>query len=287
MQSAQAEAINQGLSGRLKSNFVDNFMKNPPAKALEQASKDAQYATLQQKTALGQAASGLQKKLGPLGHFIAPFTRMPGAAATDLINYSPVGAVKTVIQNIGKGKFDQRDLAMGLGRATTGTAIMAVGAALMSAGRMTGEYPTNKDQQAQWQLEGKQANSILVNGKWQSIGSLGPFADALLAGGQASEGAQKNGTTGAISQGTAGGLKAITNQPYLQGLSGAMNAINTPSQATSFLDQSAGSLIPVGVKQLAVATDPYQRQTTAGNPLTSIKNSVTNGIPILDRKSVV
>ena len=40
------------------------------------------------------------------------------------INYSPVGIVKTIAENIGKGKFDQRMFAQGIGRGITGTGVL-------------------------------------------------------------------------------------------------------------------------------------------------------------------
>lgn len=288
-QQAEAQALTQGLKGAEKTSFVKEFVAHPSPDALDAAAKDAQYATLQQKTAIGQAASGFQQKLGPLGQVIAPFTRIPGAVATDLIDYSPAGAAKTVIQNIGKGKFNQRDLAQGLGRAATGTAVAAIGAALMNAGRMTGAFPTDPKEQALWQREGKQPNSILVGNKWQSIGSLGPAAQALLAGGQYAAGTQQKGLVGGVQQGAAGALRAITDQPYLTGVSGALNAINTPTQAQSFYDQTAGSIVPTGLAQVAKATDPLQRQTSVGGPngpIQSVKNAITNRIPGLREKNL-
>ena len=285
-QQGEAAALNSGLKGAEKTSFIKDFINNPSKDALANASKDAQYATLQQKTALGSAASGFQQKLGPVGQVIAPFTRIPGAVATGLANYSPAGPVKEVIQQIHAGNFDQRSLAQAIGRGVTGTGIMAVGAALMNKGLMTGPYPTNRDQQAQWQLEGKQPNSILVGGKWQSIGSLGPAAQGLLAGGQYAAGAKTGGVLGGIAQGSSGAVRSITDQPYLTGVSGAINAINTPTQATSFLDQTAGSLVPTGLKQLAVATDPLQRTTAVASPVTSVKNAITNGIPGLREQNL-
>src|SRR5258708_22114661 len=113
---------NQHLSGGAQEKFILDFIKNPTPDALKVAARDASYATFQQKTFLGQIASGLQKKAGPIGKIIAPFTRIPSAILTDAIDYTPVGAVKTIFQAVQRGQFtadSQRQLSQGLGRTIT------------------------------------------------------------------------------------------------------------------------------------------------------------------------
>lgn len=303
MQQAQAEAINQGLKGADRQAFIQKFMANPPKDAYERAQTDAQYASSQQHTALGAAASGLQHNLGPVGQVIAPITRIPGAVATQMINYSPAGFVKTAgkaIADKAKGnEFDQRAFAQGTGRAVVGSGLMAGGAALMAQGRMSGAYPTDKGTQALWQQANIPENSVYVGGHafpnqpwknyggtWEQVGSPGgPAAQSMLAGGQAYQGYKKGGAAGLVEQGTAGAAKIATNQPYLTGISGVMTAINTPDQAKQFYDQTAGSVVPNFLRTAASATDPLQRQTSVQSPVTSMKNAITNGIPGLREKN--
>jgi hypothetical protein len=64
-----------------------------------------------------------------------------------------------------------------------------------------------------------------------------------------------------------------------------MGAVNTPAQAKTFLDQTAGSVVPNFVRDTATSTDPLQRQTSVQSPVTSMKNAVTNGIPGLREKN--
>lgn len=305
MQQGQAEALTQGLKGSEKQAFLKNFTENPTKQAQDTARTASEYATSQQKTALGQTASGLQHNLGPLGQFIAPITRIPGAVATQVINYSPIGIAKTatsaIIDGVKNGTFDQKKFSEGIGRGVTGTGIMYAGAQLANQGRMSGEYPTDRNEQALWQLENKPANSVYVGGNvtknqdgtfkrtggtWEQIGSAGgPAAQALLTGGAIGDGSKKGGAVGGIEQGISGGAKIVTDQPYLTGVSGAMSAIQTPDQAKSFYDQSAGSLIPNILRTAAGATDSSQRQTSVASPATSAKNAITNGIPGLREKN--
>lgn len=295
-QSAVADAKNRGLTGAERTKFIQDYQKNPPKQALEVADQAAQYSTNQQKTALGQAASGLQHTL-PGGQFIAPITRIPGAVATQVVNYSPAGFVKTAAQ-AGLDKragteFNQAGFSRGMARATIGTGLLAGGTALAAQGRVSGAYPKDRATQTLWQSANIPANSVYVGGKaypgapwkntggtWQQVSSPGGApVQAGLAGGAAYDGYKQGGVTQAVLQGGQGAAQIVSNQPYLTGLSGAMGAINTPNQAKSFLDQSAGSVVPNIVRDVAQATDPLQRQTAVASPITSMKNAVTNGIP--------
>jgi hypothetical protein len=177
---------------------------------------------------------------------------------------------------------------------------MAGGAALAAQGRISGAYPKDKATQTLWVNANIPANSVYVGGKaypnqpwkntggtWQQISSPGGAgAQALLTGGAAYNGYKQGGTVQAALQGGQGAAQIITNQPYLTGVSGAMGAINTPNQAKTFLDQTAGSVVPNFVRDYAQATDPLQRQTSVSNPVTSMKNAITNGIPGLREKNL-
>jgi hypothetical protein len=170
---------------------------------------------------------------------------------------------------------------------------MGGGAALATQGRVSGAYPKDKATQQLWTSANIPANSVYVGGKaypnepwrnsggtWQQVSSPGGAgAQAALTGGALVDGAKKGGVTGAALGGLQGAAQIITNQPYLTGVSGAMGAINTPSQAKSFFDQTAGSVVPNFIRDAASATDPLQRQTSVQGIGQSMKNAVTNGIP--------
>ena len=298
MQSAQADAHNLGLSGAEAAEHIKQYVADPPQTAIDEAQKASQFATSQQKTALGTIAGNIAKIPG--GRYIAPITRIPGAAATQVINYSPVGILKTFAENIGKGRFDQKAFSDGIGRGVTGSAIMGTGAYLALRGRVVTNYPADKATQQLYQAANVPGNPALyvggkaypnepwknTGGTWEQIGSPGGFAaQSLLAGAATAQAAKKGGVLGGVEGGVSGTAKIVTDQPYLTGISGAMTAINTPDQAKSFYDQSAGSLVPNALKYVATATDPLQRQTSVASPLTSAKNAITNGIPGLREKN--
>lgn len=277
---ATVDAKNLGLKGEEASAHIAEFMKEPPKEAADAAVHEGQVATFQQETALGKAATQIQK-LPVIGKIVAPFTKIPSAIATDLINASPVGAVRTILDGIKAAKSSegwtveaQRKFSQGLGTSITGTAIMIPGIALFRKGLITLGYPQDPKEQKLWAEEGKQPNSILIGGKWRSLGSIGPSGSALEIGGHIAKSlSQGNSLEQAVTDGFVGGAQSIEEQSYLRGISGAINALNDPGRyAGNFVKQTAGSIVPTAVSTVAAAGDKYQRQTNS--PLDAIKSRI-------------
>lgn len=256
---AGAAAINAGKSGNKA--FIENLVNNPTEQMIKTSVLDAERAVFQNKTALGSAINKAKtnfKKVssfgGAIADFIVPFTGVPSSVASQVINYTPVGLGKTIIENIGKGKFDQRAFSEGIGRGLTGTAVMAIGSTLMAKGLMTLDLPKSEKERQQWELEGKKPFSVLVGGKWRTIGSLGPQASVLLQGGYLQQGGP--------GQAVLGGLKQQKEQTFLKGISSAADAIDNPQgYAKGYAQSVARGIVPTIVGDYAAATDPLQRET--------------------------
>ncbi len=295
---ATTNAKNQGLHGTAKSAFVHDFVSKAtdasikdqsavphadfttPEGAAQRANAEANYTTFQNPTALSAAAAGLKKGL-PGSRYGLPFTQIPSSIAMKIVDYSPVGPIKEAIQQVHAGTFDQRALSQAIGRGATGTGIMALGTELAKKGLMSGGYPTDTKTRAQWALQGKTANSVLVGGKWRALSSLGPAGDALGVGAAYQAGLQGNkktpgNLTNAAIAGSVGGLSVLANSPYLQTLENTTAALQTPgTKANKLAEGLAGSVIPTGIANIATATDKNARQTN------SPKDAVTNKIPRL------
>lgn len=258
---AIAEAKNLGLKGEAYTSKISELVKNPTDQMLKYATMDAQTAVFQNKTALATAAKGIQKVPG--GEVLLPFAKTPSAAAMQLFNYSPAGIVKTIIENIGKGKFDQRMFSQGMGRGLTGTAVMAIGAALAKNGMITTSRPTSEKERNQWQLEGKGPNMIKIDGKWRGVGPLGPLGMGLAVGANFQQGFDQSGSfTGGLGAAAAGAGSALTQQTFLYGINQAINALNDPTRyGGTFIDNLAGSIVPTIVADVARATDEFERRT--------------------------
>jgi hypothetical protein len=294
-EQARTAAINQGLKGTAKSDFIKNFVNKPSPEALQIAQTAAQKFTNMNETLLGKAASGIQKT-PYVGKILAPFARVPGAIGTKaLVDWSPLGlgkAAMNVVNGIRKGNFDQRSFSQTVGRSLTGSAAGGVvGYELMQHGRMSLAAPNDPKEKALWLAEGKQANSIYVGGsvsknaggtskytggKWLSLNAFGPLGITWGLGGsyQAAR-AQGKDIPSSIVQAASGGGKVLASQPYLKGIAGVANAVNDPTRyAQQFYDSTVGSLIPAAVSQTARGTDTMQRQYTPG-----VTNTLKSEIP--------
>lgn len=276
---AKAEAINKGLKGKVKSDFISGFMDNPPETALARAQKEADYATFKNPTALGKAATGLKKPLGAVGDFVVPFTQVPASIATRIVERTPIGTATEMIKQIKNvkagGAFDQRAMSQAIGNGAFGPAIMGVGFALANQDLLTYGYPSDAKERKLWDSEGKQPYSVKVGDRWYSLNYLQPFGTLLAIGGQANK-ARKEGKdiTAIIGQGTATAGQSIMNQSFLKGIGGALDAISDPERSVrKYVEQTTSSTVPNFVRSFARAKDPTQRAPEG------IVEGIKSGIP--------
>lgn len=276
---AKAEALNKGLKGKAQSDFIKEFVANPPETALARAQKEADYATFKNPTVLGKAATGLKRPLGPVGDFIVPFTQVPASIATRIIERTPVGTANEMIRqivNVRKGgTFDQRAMAQSIGNGAVGASIMGIGYALAGDDKLTFGYPTDEKERKLWDAEGKQPFSVRVGDRWYSLNYLQPFGTLLAVGGQAKK-AMDDGQSlqAALGQGAATAGQAVMNQSFLKGVGGALDAISDPERSVrKYVEQTTSSIVPNFVRSGARAADEIQRAPEG------IVEGIKSGVP--------
>lgn len=263
MDQALAQGMNVGKKGKELVQFAEDLVQNPTEEMIRYAVADATISVFQNKTKLGEAARAIQK-IPVAGQVVLPFGRTPSAVAMQIINYSPIGIAKTIIENIGKGKFDQRLFSQGMGRGLTGTAILSIGYELAKKGLISLDSPiVNEREQELQKAEGKKANAIKVDGKWRSPTVLGPAGNLLLIGGQIQNALQTSGSaTEAMTKTVLGASKAFTEQTFLTGLKDAVNAVTDPARyAKSYLPNLIASFVPTAISDISRAVDPLERRT--------------------------
>ena len=294
---AKAIAINERLKGDERKARINQLINNPTNAMLENAKHDADMATFQQNTGLGQfvakgrQAGGITKKATDI---IMPFTGVPSAVADQLVNYSPFGVVKGVkqvadLRKAVKNGLDestitalQRKASTQLGRGITGTMLLGAGLALANAGLLSGQ-PRDDDEKRQWAAEGKKANALKIGNTWIPIDTLSPQM-ILAAAGANAESRIKNGQ-GALEAGlnTLGeGVKSWTEQGYMTGVKDALDTATGDKDLHKYAIQQATSLIPNGIRKVAAAMDDKARQVNYGDLGESIQNSIPlwrNGLP--------
>jgi hypothetical protein len=284
---ANAEVKNQGLKGDEAKAFYDDFMANPPKDALNTATKDAKYQTFQNDTALGKIVAGAKNSLRAQGHnktaamldFFVPFNNVPSAVASRLVTNTPIGTASTLIENIIKvrkgEKWDQRAVSQAVGRGMSGLPILAAGYALAQGGNVTGGYPATKAERDQWEAEGKQPNSIKVNGRWYSLNYIQPFATLLATGAKFAEAKQAGlNVEEQLTQSLNSAGNSLMSQSFLQGISGAMDAVKNPTEfGGRYIANTAAGIIPNVIRSAARAGDPLLRESEG------VVDGIKGGIP--------
>lgn len=262
---AIAQAKNQGLKGAEAKSFINNLVANPTDDMLKYAKQDAEVAVFQNRTILGETAKTIQK-IPAVGEVIVPFGRTPSSVVTQMINYSPVGIVKTIAENVGKGRFDQRLFAQGLGRGLTGSGVLYIGMEMAKKDIITTGYPKDERTRKQWELEGKKENSFYdpVNKKWRNVNVLGPAGNVLVMGAYLQNSINETGSfTQGVTEGLTGALASVKEQSFLQGVNQFTSAINDPQgYSAALLGGLESSIVPTIVGDVALASDPTQRNTT-------------------------
>ena len=261
-EQAKVSAINLKLKGKKAQAHVDNLIQNPTENMIKLASMDAETAVYINKTRLGDIARGIQKLPG--GEVVVPFGRTPSAVAMQIVNYSPVGAVKTIIANAGKGRFDQRAFSKGLGRSITGTAAMVIGVALYDNGLIALDRPKTEKERKLWELEGRIPNSVKIGDKWRTVQSFGPAGNLLVIGGHFRRAFQETGSpTAAMTEALGGSAKTFTEQTFMRGVSDFAELVTDPERSATFVAGGmVSSIIPTIVSDVARATDTKERKAS-------------------------
>lgn len=260
---AIAQAKNAGVKGAEREVFVQNLIENPTDEMLKYAAHDAEIAVFQNRTAAGDIARAIHQS-GTVGKIIVPFSRTPAAVATQIVNYSPVGTVIEVFKQIGKGEFDQRTFSQAVGRSVVGTAPLAIGAALFTAGLVTLDRPKSERERELQAAEGRKPNSILINGKWRSPEVLGPAGSLIIIGAHFQKNFEETGSpTQALAAAVAGGAKTFSEQTFVTGMNRALAAMSDPERAfETFFSGLAGSTVPTLIADIARTTDDVERRSS-------------------------
>jgi hypothetical protein len=301
------EAINIALEEALKATYKDNSW-------LVQGIRSA-------KGAIENIGNGIMPgvRLGDMAsQALIPYVQAPGNIGARIVDYSPVGATKGIVDIIrGANKGDNKLLAKGIetfSKGATGSMMAALGMALYRSGILTGTYSTDKDQKAFEKKNGFREFAIKYNWngqtKYDTIDWAQPFVDTLMPGvlfAQAIENSEKYdsdilryfGVEGSalgkgigIATDTIGkNINYFFDATPLKNLGELLSSkANGETDIAGNLWQNtvedfASALFPASVNALAKSVDPIQRQTyNPDNSFGTFLNTNMAKVPELTKK---
>ena len=332
--SIRAETLRQ-LQG-----FVDSG-KMTMEEAIQAAEQEMLYRTFQDDTLVGTTLSQLKKlgnlvgfgdsgqKIGGLtvhefglGDLLTKYTQVPGALVHRSIEFTPAGYAKAIYALVMAQKnggvknmsaLQQRNIALAIGRATTGSGLIALFAALTKAGIILNaddeDDPDAKALRAAGGISGTQINvdalGRLIRGEsadlrdgdelW-GIEFMQPVNGSMTIGALLNNSKEGQNLAQrwleAILHGT---VQSIDDLSVMNTLRTIQNAIDY-SQEETFIGQgkdvllelaksSATGFIPSPVRQFAQGMDAYYRDAYGSkNLLTQGKEQAMNAIPGLRQK---
>lgn len=285
-EQAELQAAREGVKGAAQRARVAQILQAPSdelaADAILMAEHSAAQAVFQDPTALGGLVRGIQR-LPVVGQLVAPFARTPGAVATRVLEYSPLGAVggtidavrvwRAATKGLDRLMIGGRSVPLGvaqrqavekLGRSATGLPFIWLGMVLYENGRATAGLPKEPSQRNVFFAEGKQPNAVLVDGKWENVGRLSPAGNLIALGAHMGEflaGKPEATALERLAQTGAGAMRIVADQPFVTGIRQLEEATQTPLEsAGELVTNTAASAVPAVVAGVARSTDPIVRQ---------------------------
>ena len=257
------------------------------ADMIAQATQDAMKATYKDDNAWTQLFSSIHK-LGGVGEVVMPFTKTPANMVTRSLDYSPVGLAKGVKDFYTKGGNPAEyidEIAKGL----TGSAGMALGAALYKSGVLTGAESDNANKRAFDKQNGFLPFAIHVpdTNIYYRISDFQPSMMSVITGAAWAQAASGDETP---EQAAKGAVVAFTNTladnsnlsnigdlfGNYDGLGGGLwdAALGLPQSMVPSLSNAVAKTTDTTVRNPYDATDPIQSQ----------KNQIMAKIPGLSQE---
>lgn len=288
-------AFENSLQNQMKLNNVTK----PTQEMIDIARKEALSRTWNDNNNYTNLVLNIRKNLNRVGtkHFglgdvLIPFAKTPANLTKAIVDYSPVGFVNTLIKGnnlrkaIETNQFTpqmQHEFAQSLGKATAGTMLYVLGAALASAGVISGESDEDKDTANFLKNTlGINSYSIKLGNKSFTFDWAQPIA-APLAITANLKGRDKEGQ--ALLEGVIASMdtasSVLLEQSFLTGIREVLDDNNgIVSGMVNEVLKLPARAIPTFSKQIADLVDGTQRQTyVKGDPKQTAINAALVKIP--------
>lgn len=236
---------------------------------------------------------------------IMPFLKTPTNVASRMMQYSPIGLARAIIQyglwdgkRNGGANFDQRKFVMNLGRGLTGTGVAVVGALLASLGAI---QPGREDEEDKKlgvirKAQGRSYSTYFKLGDWEiPLDFAQPSSGPLYTGAKIAWALEEMGDDvnvpsliGTVLYGSAleTGNQLFDNS-FLSGFSALFSGYNDAAGIASNIveniaENQASRLTPSAIRALAKVTDPYVRDVYSQNAVKQFLNrQIVQNWPLL------
>ena len=142
--------------------------------------KEAAYRTFQEESGPIVNALIAIRDTVPGANLVVPFVKTPTQLVARGAERSPLGFLKMIGQQAKYGKnYTQADYSMDMGRAVLGSSAGAFLAWQYGKGKISGAYPTDKDERTRWQAEGKTEWSYKHKGRWLPLSKIEPVGSVV------------------------------------------------------------------------------------------------------------
>ena len=236
---------------------------------------------------------------------IMPFLKTPTNVASRMMQYSPIGLARAIIQyglwdgkRNGGANFDQRKFVMNLGRGLTGTGVAIVGALLASLGAI---QPGREDEEDKKlgiirKAQGRSYSTYFKLGDWEiPLDFAQPSSGPLYIGAKIAWALEEMGDDvnvlsliGTVLYGSAleTGNQLFDNS-FLSGFSALFSGYNDAAGiasniAENIAENQASRLTPSAIRALDKVTDPYVRDVYSQNAVKQFLNrQIVQNWPLL------
>ena len=287
---AYIDALGQIMTAQSATEVTPQMHETAMQRALE--------ATFRADNAISEVLASLKRyqnssKAGMrlFGHavdVVIPFSKTPANIAIQTAMHSPLGIAKgaydLVQRTRGKSDATTAEIINEFSKGITGTALMAVGLLLGSAGLFNTGFGKTEKERAADELAGRQENAIIIGDTSITLDWLQPAASPLIVGASMGQRIREEGmSAGAVFGAVMDGTDSLFELSMLQSLYDILGGYDAGATATaaSIAENVVSQSVPTLLGQAARAIDPVQRKTTGDTDFETIVNQVVAKIPVL------
>jgi len=255
----------RGLKGEALSDFIADFVNDPPVYAMDRAAAEARYITLQTELdASGKGFKALQNIPGM--RWMVPFLKTPyNSFKWAFIDRTPLGLWWG--DTARKIRAGGREADEAIARVSVGTSMATIATMLTYGGVITGGGPVGRGERATDRRLGIQNYSWRIGDQYYSYAGTEPFASVIgiwadvgqiMASGHLKTEEERGELFAAALAGTAYNM---TNKSFMQGFATFIEATSDPNRySKSMMKNLIRSVIPRLASQIERINDPTIRE---------------------------